>query len=432
MISNLDQYLKNNDQSIKVLPSFYAILKDTKDALESLPKWERFVHIFWLMGPFILLIERTPADVWLTILSLAFVVRSYVKRESYWLKYFWVRAGFAFWFWCIFTGLLSDHAVYSMSEAFVWFRFPLFAMATAFWFGQDKRLLYAMLTSTAFGLLIICLILTAEYLIVGQQYDRLSWPYGDMVPGNYLAKAGLPAFLVIVALAVSIHGRLSPICGFLIIFSMTISVIAGERINFLIRACSGLLAAVFWKPMIWRLILLLIIVMATVGFILIFDPNIAHRFTKEFIMGITNFEDSGWMHVMHGGYLIGLDHPIFGIGTANFRIESPKLLADVPYTLIQPHPHNYYVQMFCETGLIGLLIGTVFLWSIIWSCLKASKTLRNNVFGAVAWIIPFGLFWPIATSADFFGQWNNIFMWSAVSLALAGTNLLPQKGKNNK
>jgi hypothetical protein len=29
------------------------------------------------------------------------------------------------------------------------------------------------------------------------------------------------------------------------------------------------------------------------------------------------------------------------------------------------------------------------------------------------------LFWPIRSSADFFGQWNNIFLWSAVALALA-------------
>ena len=30
-----------------------------------------------------------------------------------------------------------------------------------------------------------------------------------------------------------------------------------------------------------------------------------------------------------------------------------------------------------------------------------------------------GMFWPITTTADFFGQWNNIFMWSAVAIALA-------------
>ena len=432
MISNLDQYLNNEAESLKFLPGFNAIIKDAKDALQTLPKWEKFAHIFWLLGPFILLIERTPADVWLTVLSLAFVVRSIVNKEGGWLRTFWVKAGFLFWFWCLITALLSDHALYSLGEAFVWFRFPLFAMATAFWLAKDKRLLYAMLTSTAFGLLIMCSILAAEYLIVGQQHARLSWPYGDLVPGNYVAKVGLPAFLIIVALAVSIQGRLSGICGALVLFSMTISVIAGERINFLIRACGGLLAALFWKPKIWRVVILLLIEIAAIALIIVYEPDIANRFTKKFIEGVSDFESSGWMHVMYGGYLIGLDNPIFGIGTANFRLVAPVVLVDVPYTQIQPHPHNYYVQMFCETGLIGLLLGTVFLWSIIATCFKASLKLRNNVFGAIAWIIPFGLFWPIATSADFFGQWNNIFLWSAVALALAGVNLLPNQVKTNK
>ena len=35
--------------------------------------------------------------------------------------------------------------------------------------------------------------------IVGAIGKRLSWPYGDLVPGNYLAKACLPAFVILVA-----------------------------------------------------------------------------------------------------------------------------------------------------------------------------------------------------------------------------------------
>ena len=37
---------------------------------------------------------------------------------------------------------------------------------------------------------------------------------------------------------------------------------------------------------------------------------------------------------------------------------------------------------------------------------------------ATAFVVPLAVFWPIATSADLFGQWNNIFMWSGVALAL--------------
>ena len=89
-----------------------------------------------------------------------------------------------------------------------WFRFPLFAMATVFWLGTDKRLLYAMILSTAIGMLVMMGILTAEIIIEGQKNGRLTWPYGDTVPGNYLAKVGLPAFTVMVALAVGAKPRL--------------------------------------------------------------------------------------------------------------------------------------------------------------------------------------------------------------------------------
>jgi hypothetical protein len=45
-------------------------------------------------------------------------------------------------------------------------------------------------------------------------------------------------------------------------------------------------------------------------------------------------------------------------------------------------------------------------------------------------VIPFGLFFPIQSTGDFFGQWNNIFMWSAIALALAAARtLVPHKSK---
>ena len=48
---------------------------------------------------------------------------------------------------------------------------------------------------------------------------------------------------------------------------------------------------------------------------------------------------------------------------------------------------------------------------------------RSNVVTATAFIIPLGLFFPIASMGDFFGQWNNIFLWSAVALSLAACNI---------
>ena len=106
-------------------------------------------------------------------------------------------------------------------------------MATAFWLSKDKRLLYAMLMSAAAGLIVMCGILNAEILIVGQQHNRLSWPYGDLTPGNYVAKVGLPVFTIMVALAVSVKGRVAGFSSLIALFTVLISVMTGERINFL-------------------------------------------------------------------------------------------------------------------------------------------------------------------------------------------------------
>ncbi|XDZ67072.1 O-antigen ligase family protein [Alphaproteobacteria bacterium LSUCC0684] len=197
----------------------------------------------------------------------------------------------------------------------------------------------------------------------------------------------------------------------------------GERINFLIRACGGMLAGLVWKPKWGRYLGLVVAEVLAVLAVFSALPEMARRYTDEFIQGATDFETSGWIHAINGGLVIAQDNSVAGIGTGNFRTVAPEALKDVPYTLIQPHPHNYYVQILAETGIIGLVLGTVFLWSIIWTCFRASFRNRANVFVATAWVIPFGLFWPIATSADFFGQWNNIFMWSAVALAVAGSKL---------
>ena len=423
MNKNLEHYLRTSGDNLAVMPALWAIMSDAKQALSELPVWERYVHIFWLLGPFILLIERSPADFWITFLALTFAVRCVVKRDSEWLRSFWVRAGFVFWFWCIFTGAVSQFPAYSVGEAVVWFRFPLFAMATAFWLACDKRLLYAMLLSTALGLLIMCGILTAEMLVEGQKGGRLMWPYGDPVPGNYVAKVGLPAFMVMVALAVSVRGRIAALSGMISLFTMVISVMTGERINFLIRACGGMLAGLLWKPNWWRYLALVIVEILAIVVIFSALPDTASRFTNQFIQGATNPQESSWIKTINGGWQVAQDNLMFGIGTANYRLVSYEGILD-KYENVRPdvHPHNYYVQMLLETGLIGFILGVVFLWSIIWTCFWASLKNRDNVFVAIAWVIPFGIFWPISTSADFFGQWNNTFLWSAVALSLVVCN----------
>ncbi len=401
----------------------FTLVAGGKAALAELPAWERYLFIFWLVGPFILLIECSPADAWLSVLALTFAVRSVVRREGWWLKKFWVRAAFLFWAVCLLAAALSPLPLYSFGEAFIWFRFPLFAMATAFWLGRDKRLLYLMILSTGIGMVTMCGILMAEILIIGPQGGRLSWPYGDLVPGNYLAKVGLPAFVVAVALATSHANNVARLGAIVTLLSIVMSMITGERINFLIRAFSCMIAAIAWKPKVWRVLLIVAVEVIAVVVVMKTLPDLGNRYVDKFVEQMPTNAESPYYRAMAPGILAFDQAPILGIGPGNLRYLCNDVIAGSPGLDCHPHPHNYYIQIAGEAGLLGLVTGVLFLGSIIWVCAVPAIRNRSSVVVATMWIVPFGLFWPISSTSDFFGQWNNIFMWSAIAIAIAGAQI---------
>ena len=396
---------------------------DVLQAFAELPKVERIFHIFWLIGPIFLLAERTPADIWLSVLGLSFAIRMILRHDGRWLSHFWVRAGFLFWAACVVSSLLSPMPLYSVGEAIAWFRFPLFAMAVVFWLGRDMRMTHAMLASCFVGMVIMCGILMAEIIVVGSQSGRLSWPYGDLVPGSYLAKASLPALLITMAFSMVAKGRFFLLAGAVTILCLVMVLMTGERINFLIAFCGVTLAGLSWCRDLRRFLTIYAALFLLCGVQVYFLPEIVNRFGDDFVSNLPTQADSNYFSAMVPGIVAFQDSMIFGIGPGNFRELCVDIIRDTPNLDCHPHPHNFYIQLAGETGVVGLLTGVLFLGSIIWACAVPAFRNRSNVVVATMWIVPFGLFWPIASTADFFGQWNNIFMWSAVALALAGARI---------
>ena len=406
------------------------LIVDAQAALAGLPKWEKPIHIFWLLGPFFLLIERSPADAWLSFLALAFVLRSLFQRDGAWLSHGWVRAAFIFWFVCLLSAYLSIAPAYALGEAVSWFRFPLFAMATAFWLGRDKRLLYAMLFSTGIGMILMTGILTAEFLIEGQKAGRLTWPYGDLMPGNYLAKAGLPAFCVMVALTFNGRGKTNIFMGALASSSLVLSILAGERTNFIIRMCAGFLAVISWRFSWHKFSYIFAVFSALVMSLFIFQGNMDGRFTTAIFNDLPIGVNSDYYRVMGGGVMAFLEAPLLGIGTANYRDLCADILSGVSAFRCDNHPHNFYIQMLAETGILGFAAGLFMISAMLISLFRAGRANSQNVVAATAYVVPLGLFFPLQSTADFFGQWNNIFLWSAVALSVATVNLRTEQGSS--
>ena len=47
------------------------------------------------------------------------------------------------------------------------------------------------------------------------------------------------------------------------------------------------------------------------------------------------------------------------------------MLADMPHLRADNHPHNFYLQLLAETGIVGTITGIFFIVSIIWTCFMA-------------------------------------------------------------
>lgn len=112
----------------------------------------------------------------------------------------------------------------------------------------------------------------------------------------------------------------------------------------------------------------------------------------------------------------------FGVGSGNYRLLAEGMLVDLPHLRADNNPHNFYLQLLAEKGILGAVTGTLFLWSIVGKCFQVRSAQLGDIVVARAFIVPFGTFWPIATTANIFGQWNDIFMWSAVALAIAAVS----------
>jgi O-antigen ligase len=97
---------------------------------------------------------------------------------------------------------------------------------------------------------------------------------------------------------------------------------------------------------------------------------------------VTNFDGggNGRSDLWSVAWQAGKDHPILGVGINNFRVVSPDyvrkpgtlhfvdLIAEKPHVV-----HNTYLQMFTETGIVGLGLFLFFILACLVSAAKAAN-----------------------------------------------------------
>tara|TARA_A100000164_G_scaffold381829_1_gene435788 strand:+ start:309 stop:1874 length:1566 start_codon:yes stop_codon:yes gene_type:complete len=94
-------------------------------------------------------------------------------------------------------------------------------------------------------------------------------------------------------------------------------------------------------------------------------------------------------------------------------LESPEKVVTIPNSC-NTHPHNIYLQLLAETGLLGFMIVLVTFFTILFLLIKNFFGVyflkKTNLTNPEICLLSgfFVILWPITTSGDFFNNWINI------------------------
>ena len=105
------------------------------------------------------------------------------------------------------------------------------------------------------------------------------------------------------------------------------------------------------------------------------------------------------------------DKPIFGHGPKMFRVVCKDVNYATGITPCMTHPHNFYIQLLAETGIVGF----IFLLSVlIWVLFLTLKQFKSIIFRQKRPLTDYqvcllaGIFitvWPFSPNGNFFNNW---------------------------
>ena len=218
----------------------------------------------------------------------------------------------------------------------------------------------------------------------------------------------------------------------LIIISVILILFSGERAAlflFILFIISFLILSRYKFYLKFSILLSLL----TILFITFFtQPDLKTRMIDQTLSEMKDSENKYYIFTeIHNGHITSafkmfLDNKIFGHGTKTFRLlcDSEKYINKFSCST---HPHNTYIQLLAETGIIGF--GFIFgLFLIILSILikifmsNLSSRIFNNTnyknFQICILITVFISLWPFTSTNSFFNNWISVIYYLPIPILI--------------
>lgn len=384
-----------------------------------------------LSGPFF-------PDLFISIISLIFLYKSYVSKKTKYFKNKFFLIFIIFYFYLLINSLFSDYTLFSLESSFFYFRFGIFSLATWYLIEENEKFLvnlkYIFLATFVFAIFdgyIQYLYGVNFYGFGNDEGTRLSLPFNDkLLLGGYLARL----FPVLIALLLLGNRSIYSYIFFAILLIATdvLIYISGERTALGLMFFSTLLIIIFLNTYRILRILTLVISVIIILFITISNDQIRDRNIDLTInqLGLSEQNEKIYLFSHHheshilSAYKMFRTEPIIGHGVNTFRkyCDEPEYNIDV-YSC-STHPHNSSIQILAEIGILGFLPYLFLNISIIFILLKNlyleifNKSFYLSNFQILLLISILLSIWPLFPTQNIFNNWINIIYYFPVGFYL--------------
>lgn len=401
-----------------------------------------FQRILFYAIPFALVSGPFLSDLFSVIISGIFIYYVILTKDFFYFKNYFSLFFILWWLILIISSIISEYPTFSFETSLVYIRHYLFAIAIYFIIKCNPISIkyFTISLITIFSLLVVDGYF--QYFIgtnlIGFEYNnnRLSSLFGDeLILGNFLSRL-FPLLFALVTLTVSGSKRYIYLTLILFIASDVLIYISGERTAFLLLLLSTLIIIVSIKR--WQKIRVFSFAISIILIFLIslFNSNISQRMITQTMDQISPKSDEVYIFSkQHESHYISslemfLDFPVLGVGPNNFRNKCKDYSynaheSDFGNNLAcSTHPHNTYVQLFAETGIIGTLpIIFLFLFLSYYLLQNLYRKLTKNAnllsdFQVCLWATVFVTLWPIIPTMNFFHNWISIIYFLPIGFLL--------------
>jgi O-antigen ligase len=255
---------------------------------------------------------------------------------------------------------------------------------------------------------------------------RISSFFGDeLVAGAFFYSFGL----IFISYLITIKTN-HLVIAIIIVGMIIVSFLIGERSNF-IRFFS--IASIFYfiilKINLTQKFLILLTLLLSIFTVLNLNEEYKYRYVDQIgslykINGIVDyFKHSKYGAHQNTAYQILINHPIFGVGIKNFRIESSneeyenKEYSETAHRQ-STHPHQIHLEILSETGLFGYFTFLIFITSTIIFSIKNYLYSRNYFqLSSILYII--SSLYPILPSGSFYSTFSGGLFWFNFALMVS-------------